>query len=117
MTQLSPSPPHRAPLADINECTEPRSPCAADQLCTNKPGGYECSCQTGYIVNRYNQCEDVDECRTYGDKVSAPAVEGGAARVLVMQRKGQQSEMRWLEDCLIQYGVELVLSHSVCIGA
>ncbi|XP_028412377.1 uncharacterized protein LOC114535195 [Dendronephthya gigantea] len=50
----------RRTCRDINECEG--SDC--EQNCINYPGGYNCSCYTGYRVNRndYKLCNDIDEC-------------------------------------------------------
>ena len=41
---------------DVNECRDNSSCC--NQICTNKPGSYECSCQPGYRLNADNcTCE------------------------------------------------------------
>lgn len=34
---------------DTNECNTNNAGCA--QTCTNKPGTFECSCQSGYTLN------------------------------------------------------------------
>lgn len=36
-------------LTEINECAVSPSPC--DQLCTNSPGSFECSCYIGYALD------------------------------------------------------------------
>ena len=41
---------------DVNECKENSSCC--NQICSNKPGSYECSCRPGYKLNADNcTCE------------------------------------------------------------
>ncbi|XP_050312267.1 prolow-density lipoprotein receptor-related protein 1 isoform X2 [Anthonomus grandis grandis] len=46
----------------INECTA--VPPVCDQICVDKPVGYECRCHPGYRVStkKRRHCEDVDEC-------------------------------------------------------
>ena len=45
-------------LSDVDECTAGTHNC--EQLCTNTPGGYNCSCNTGYELsaNGY-QCQGI----------------------------------------------------------
>ena len=41
---------------DVNECDEALDSC--DQLCVNKPGGYNCSCRNGYTFDSStNACD------------------------------------------------------------
>ena len=44
------------PFSDVDECTAGTHNC--EQLCTNTPGGYNCSCNSGYelLANGY-QCQ------------------------------------------------------------
>ena len=45
---------------DNDECTDNNGDCA--QVCTNLPGGYQCSCLPGYTGTHNSTCEDIDEC-------------------------------------------------------
>ncbi|XP_072477767.1 vitamin K-dependent protein S isoform X2 [Notamacropus eugenii] len=49
---------------DINECEDPsyiKGGCS--QICTNLPGTYRCSCESGfYLLSDKKDCRDVDEC-------------------------------------------------------
>ncbi|XP_074155921.1 vitamin K-dependent protein S isoform X2 [Sminthopsis crassicaudata] len=49
---------------DINECEDPsyiKGGC--NQICTNLPGTYRCSCESGfYLLSDKKDCRDVDEC-------------------------------------------------------
>lgn len=47
---------------DVNECESNNGGC--DQICTNREGGFECTCQPGYQRHRDdpNQCTDINEC-------------------------------------------------------
>jgi len=36
-------------FVDVNECDEAMDTC--EQLCTNVPGSYKCSCRQGYTFN------------------------------------------------------------------
>ena len=36
---------------DINECTSGTPPCDANARCTNTPGSYTCTCNSGYRGN------------------------------------------------------------------
>ena len=38
---------------DIDECVDPGR---CSQTCTNKPGGYKCSCIEGYVLERQHYC-------------------------------------------------------------
>jgi len=42
-------------LLDINECDESSSDC--DQICTNTPGAFTCSCHSGYTLTDGNCIE------------------------------------------------------------
>ncbi|MGB0591812.1 MAG: peptide-N-glycosidase F-related protein [Myxococcota bacterium] len=47
---------------DIDECTDD-APCDPLTLCTNTPGGFECSaCPAGYSGDGASGCQDIDEC-------------------------------------------------------
>ncbi|XP_065180019.1 fibrillin-2-like [Sycon ciliatum] len=49
---------------DINECgntTLPDDDCHHDALCTNTPGSFGCSCNSGYTGNG-TYCENINEC-------------------------------------------------------
>ena len=48
------SPPVRA---DIDECADGKGPC--QQICKNTEGGYECSCNDGFVISPLdpNLCE------------------------------------------------------------
>ena len=47
--------------ADIDECAEGTAGCA--QICTNIPGSYFCSCESGYrLASDRLGCDDIDEC-------------------------------------------------------
>ncbi|XP_078664554.1 uncharacterized protein LOC144907404 isoform X1 [Branchiostoma floridae x Branchiostoma belcheri] len=54
--------------ADIDECAaNMNNSCdPVNGACTNTPGSYNCSCQTGYQLERNGGtlCEDIDECST-----------------------------------------------------
>ncbi|CAH1774025.1 unnamed protein product, partial [Owenia fusiformis] len=46
---------------DVDECFERTSMC--NQTCHNYPGGYNCSCESGYrIASDGFMCEDINEC-------------------------------------------------------
>ena len=45
---------------DNDECGDKNGGC--DQVCTNLPGGHECSCLPGYLLTGDSTCEDADEC-------------------------------------------------------
>ncbi|CAH1773875.1 unnamed protein product [Owenia fusiformis] len=47
---------------DIDECSNLTNPCTdPNARCTNRPGSYLCTCETGYIGNQ-TICQDIDEC-------------------------------------------------------
>ncbi|XP_064597834.1 LOW QUALITY PROTEIN: uncharacterized protein LOC135464334 [Liolophura sinensis] len=59
---------------DINECEE-KSPCG-DQLCKNKDGSFECTCQNGFV--KYGErclsartCSSNDDCHTRASCVNS----------------------------------------------
>jgi cysteine-rich repeat protein len=57
---------------DIDECREGgEATCDAYAKCTNKPGGYDCSCKPGYDGDGYS-CTDIDECRPNGEASCDP---------------------------------------------
>ena len=41
---------------DINECNSPDNG-GCDQICSNTPGGYNCSCKWGFTMGENNTCE------------------------------------------------------------
>ncbi|KAJ8029879.1 Fibrillin-1 [Holothuria leucospilota] len=47
---------------DADECAVEDPPC--NQTCTNVIGGYECSCEEGYVLDPDDRttCDDIDEC-------------------------------------------------------
>ncbi|XP_078665539.1 uncharacterized protein LOC144907963 [Branchiostoma floridae x Branchiostoma belcheri] len=47
-------------LLDINECTAAHN-CHQHAICTNLPGSYNCTCETGYAGNGL-LCDDINEC-------------------------------------------------------
>ncbi|CAL1299210.1 unnamed protein product [Larinioides sclopetarius] len=61
---------------DINECYTSR-PCPANALCINKPGTFECKCESGYkpirssLDLKLSRCEDIDECSEFPCKSPA----------------------------------------------
>jgi hypothetical protein len=48
---------------DINECTS-GTPCGANTSCANTPGGFTCSCKTGFQGDPVAGCTDINECLT-----------------------------------------------------
>ena len=50
---------------DKDECNVYGKPC--QHLCTNTEGTYECSCPTGYELQRNGKCRDIDECGSTAD--------------------------------------------------
>jgi len=47
---------------DVDECAS-EGACPEFSSCTNTPGSYECSCNTGFVGNG-TECTDVNECAT-----------------------------------------------------
>ena len=45
---------------DNDECALDNGGC--DQVCSNLPGGHECSCLPGYHHDAHHTCQDIDEC-------------------------------------------------------
>ena len=37
-------------FTDINECDDKNATVQCSQICTNKEGGYSCSCKDGYFL-------------------------------------------------------------------
>lgn len=55
---------------DVNECKLRNIKCnPATSVCKNTPGGYACSCKSGYVLarNSNTHCIDVDECARGSD--------------------------------------------------
>lgn len=49
---------------DIDECTADKNICDRNQVCTNLPGGYQCSCKVGFSKDPLtNACVDINECQ------------------------------------------------------
>ncbi|MGF1467988.1 MAG: calcium-binding EGF-like domain-containing protein [Sandaracinaceae bacterium] len=47
---------------DVDECMDPTlNLCSSDATCTNVPGDFDCTCDTGYEGDGFN-CVDIDEC-------------------------------------------------------
>lgn len=47
--------------SDIDECATVPAPCGANAVCTNRVGGFDCSCEPGF-ENQGDTCVDVNEC-------------------------------------------------------
>uniref|UniRef100_F6UL60 Vitamin K-dependent protein S n=1 Tax=Monodelphis domestica TaxID=13616 RepID=F6UL60_MONDO len=60
---------------DINECEDPsykKGGCS--QICTNLPGTYRCSCESGfYLLPDKKECRDINEC-AFSSKVCGNAL-------------------------------------------
>ncbi|KAK7166837.1 hypothetical protein R3I93_006571 [Phoxinus phoxinus] len=50
---------------DINECEDPEFPAGCSQTCHNLPGGFSCSCETGFYTHDNIHCHDINECVLY----------------------------------------------------
>ncbi|XP_052238542.1 neurogenic locus notch homolog protein 1-like [Dreissena polymorpha] len=48
---------------DIDECNTTANSCPARSTCDNKPGGYTCDCNAGYIKNAFGQCQECQQGR------------------------------------------------------
>ncbi|KAG8286305.1 hypothetical protein J6590_062808 [Homalodisca vitripennis] len=49
---------------DVDECTEPESPCDSNQVCENTMGSYSCQCKSGFQLDSITQaCIDINECQ------------------------------------------------------
>ena len=61
-------------LTDLDECNLPGgSPCS--QVCSNFLGGYNCSCNSGYLLDQaLHNCTDVDECEQAGNGCHSAAI-------------------------------------------
>nr|XP_039268362.1 fibrillin-1-like [Styela clava] len=55
-----------------NECLRRTHNCSINSVCNNTDGGYECSCNDGFIGDGYN-CIDVDECMSADKKCHSNA--------------------------------------------
>ncbi|XP_013405589.1 adhesion G protein-coupled receptor E2-like [Lingula anatina] len=56
--------------SNIDECTLGTHNCSQHAKCTDLPGSFSCSCNSGYIGDGYN-CNDIDECQTTNNCSSA----------------------------------------------
>ena len=54
------------PLTDINECAIGNGGC--EQVCTNTPGGYTCSCNAGYTSSG-KACVGKCMCALFGHAI------------------------------------------------
>ncbi|KAK4871917.1 hypothetical protein RN001_016041 [Aquatica leii] len=54
---------------DINECARGTHKCKNSQICKNGPGYYICQCPPGHKLNADNECEDINECDFYRDRI------------------------------------------------
>ncbi|XP_078678345.1 uncharacterized protein LOC144914402, partial [Branchiostoma floridae x Branchiostoma belcheri] len=52
---------HVPTCKDIDECVDGSNNCSPDAFCTNTPGSFTCTCNSGYSGNGVI-CTDVDEC-------------------------------------------------------
>uniref|UniRef100_A0AC35UCA7 Down syndrome cell adhesion molecule-like protein Dscam2 n=1 Tax=Rhabditophanes sp. KR3021 TaxID=114890 RepID=A0AC35UCA7_9BILA len=50
---------------DVNECSRGHQVCEGNKECRNLDGSFECVdvCASGFKLNKFNVCEDVDECK------------------------------------------------------
>lgn len=37
---------------DIDECATDKNACDRNQICTNKPGGFQCDCKIGFSIDK-----------------------------------------------------------------
>ena len=35
-------------VSDVDECSQDKTPCSANELCLNEQGSYSCACRSGY---------------------------------------------------------------------
>lgn len=54
---------------DVNECTRGTHKCKSSQICKNGPGYYICQCPPGHKLNPDNECEDINECEFYRERI------------------------------------------------
>ncbi|KAF5288361.1 hypothetical protein FQA39_LY15451 [Lamprigera yunnana] len=54
---------------DINECARGTHKCKNSQICKNGPGYYICQCPPGHKLNADNECEDINECDFYRERI------------------------------------------------
>ena len=58
---------------DIDECTEGMDGCA--QTCTNEPGGFFCTCGSGYrLASNERDCLDINECAEVTDRCNETCI-------------------------------------------
>ena len=62
-----------AGCVDIDECATGAANCAPDATCTNTPGAFTCTCNSGYQGDGIT-CTDIDECATGAANCDANAI-------------------------------------------
>ena len=59
--------------ADVDECQLGTDNCAANAVCSNTVGGFDCNCNPGYSGDGVD-CVDIDECALGLDDCSPNAI-------------------------------------------
>lgn len=79
-----------AVCVDVNECALLTDECVAPATCSNTTGGYDClcpagsgmvpdgdngcACPTGFLLDPFGVCQDIDECAQETDNCVEPAI-------------------------------------------
>ncbi|PAA63125.1 hypothetical protein BOX15_Mlig007225g2, partial [Macrostomum lignano] len=111
---------------DINECTEGRHNCDANDVCRNTRGHYDCLsrdkvCEPGFGLSfDHSSCVDIDECRLGHHKCSEREVCNNTHGSYVCEcspgfhRVGGSRECTDIDECTLKNGSSPCPAHLQC---